>query len=153
MHFVFKSALSCRTAARRWPCPAVALFYEAPSTPLHQAAWKGDLEAVRALVEAGADINSLDANGGTPLHWAARGGHALGPHRCRGEAADRPPFITALLELGADPNIRDGRPRIPGPPRAGHRWSSPCTTSNSSRPLFSSNTAPTRISEPTKGRR
>jgi uncharacterized protein len=115
MRFASKSALKLLGAATAaLAVSGCALFYEAPSTPIHQAAWKGDLEAVRALVEAGADINALDANGGTPLHWAARGGHALGPHRCRGEAGDRPPFVTALLELGADPNIRDGRPRIPG---------------------------------------
>ncbi len=67
-----------------------------------------------ALVKAGADINAPDALGGTPLHWAARGGHAIGPHRCHGEAADRPAVIAALLDLGANPNLRDRRPRIPG---------------------------------------
>jgi cytohesin len=115
MRFASKSALkSLSTATSALVVSGCALFYEAPATPLHEAAWKGDLDAVRALVTAGADINALDAHGGTPLYWAARGGHTLGPHRCRGEAADRPQFIVALLELGADPNIRDRRPRIPG---------------------------------------
>lgn len=91
-----------------------AIFWEAPSTPIHQAAWKGDVESIRALVKEGTDINAADDLGATPLYWAARGGHALGPHRCRGEAEDRPAVIAALLELGADPNVRDRRPRIPG---------------------------------------
>jgi ankyrin repeat protein len=66
------------------------------------------------LVKQGADANARDALGGTPLYWAARGGHALGPHRCRGEAEGRPAVIAALVELGADPNLQDQRPRIPG---------------------------------------
>lgn len=40
-------------------------------TPLHYAAYKGNLEAVRILVEAGADVKSLDykeINPSTPLH-------------------------------------------------------------------------------------
>jgi ankyrin repeat protein len=91
-----------------------AIFWDVPSTPLHEAAWKGDVETVRALVGKGADINAVDALGGTPLYWAARGGHAIGPHRCGREAADRPAVITALLELGANPNVADRRPRVPG---------------------------------------
>src|SRR6185436_11228587 len=78
------------------------------------AAWKGDVDAIRRLVNDGADINALDALGGTPLYWAARGGHALGPHRCQGEAPNRPEVIATLIELGANPNLQDRRPRIPG---------------------------------------
>jgi cytohesin len=115
MDFILKSALRrvVGLAAVLWASGCV-LFYDVPSTPIHEAAWKGDIEAIRALVKAGADVNAPDALGGTPLHWAARGGHAIGPHRCHGEAADRPAVIAALLDLGANPNLRDRRPRIPG---------------------------------------
>jgi ankyrin repeat protein len=46
------------------------------STPLHCAAWKGHVETVRALLDAGAAINAHSQNGHwgtTPLHAAAHG--------------------------------------------------------------------------------
>ena len=88
-----------------------AAFYQRPPTELSDAAWRGDIDAVRLLVKNGADINELN---GTPLFLAARGGHPLGPHTCGTEAKDRPAEIEALLELGANPNQRDGRPRSIG---------------------------------------
>lgn len=91
-----------------------AMFYERPSTPLASAAWRSDLAGVRRLVNEGANINEDDVVGGTPLHLAARGGHALGPHSCRTEDDDRPAFVEALIALGADINARDRRPRVPG---------------------------------------
>lgn len=45
------------------------------STPLHQAAFYGHLEAVRVLVEHGADTDLKDIHfNGTPLGWAMHGG-------------------------------------------------------------------------------
>lgn len=85
-------------------------FWEVPATPLQEAAWKGDIAAIRSLVQAGADVNQTDDQGGTALSWAARGGRALGPHDCRDESADRPEVIRALLALGAKPNMQDTRP-------------------------------------------
>jgi ankyrin repeat protein len=46
------------------------------STPLHCAAWKGNVAAVEALLDAGADIDAESQNdhyGTTPLHAAAHG--------------------------------------------------------------------------------
>jgi len=40
-------------------------------TPLHEAAWDGDLPRIRALLDAGADPAVRDdVHGTTPLHWA-----------------------------------------------------------------------------------
>lgn len=41
-------------------------------TPLHLAAWSNAAAAARVLVDAGAEVDSLIANGWTPLHVAAR---------------------------------------------------------------------------------
>ena len=40
-------------------------------TPLHQAAWDGDLDRIRLLLDAGADPSIIDGRfGSTPLEWA-----------------------------------------------------------------------------------
>lgn len=49
--------------------PSADLYSHA--TPLHHAVCSGSLEAVRVLVEAGAELNTKDtAWNGTPLGWA-----------------------------------------------------------------------------------
>ena len=59
-------------------------------TALHLAAEQGDIEAVQALIDAGADLDAGTRIGHyTPLHLAARGGHGA--------------VVTLLLEAGADP--------------------------------------------------
>lgn len=51
------------------------------ATALHQAAWAGDLELIRRLLDAGADTTITDRRfGSTPLHWAE--------HAYQTEAAD-----------------------------------------------------------------
>jgi hypothetical protein len=46
-----------------------------PAGPLHQAAYGGNLDRVRALVEAGADLSARDERfDATPLEWAEMGG-------------------------------------------------------------------------------
>ncbi|XP_068755250.1 uncharacterized protein [Montipora capricornis] len=45
-------------------------------TALHYAAYKGQFSSVKALVEAGADLDVTDENGVTPLHRAVIEGHS-----------------------------------------------------------------------------
>lgn len=91
-----------------------ATFIQAPGTPLAQAAHQGNVDEIRRLIAAGADPDEYDASSQTALHWAARGGHPLGPHRCRGEASDRADIVSVLIDLGADVNAVDRRAAIPG---------------------------------------
>ncbi len=47
-----------------------------PAGQLHPAAWAGNLEVVRRLVESGADVAARDEmHGATALDWARAGGH------------------------------------------------------------------------------
>ena len=57
-------------------------------TPLHIVSCWGDCEAIKALIEAGADINTQGETGFTPLHCATEQNHA--------EA------VALLLSLGAE---------------------------------------------------
>jgi ankyrin repeat protein len=59
-------------------------------TPLLAAAWEGDLEQVKALIEARADVNAATNDGATPLFIAAQEGHTA--------------VVAALLEARADVN-------------------------------------------------
>jgi uncharacterized protein len=63
------------------------------STPLHIAAIRGDVSVIRALLEAGADIDAPGEDGYTPLHDSVLQGHQ--------EA------VRFLLERGASREIRN----------------------------------------------
>jgi GA-binding protein transcription factor beta len=72
------------------------------STPLHCAAWKGHLEIVALLLEAGADVNAQNRNehwGTTPLHAAAHSNQAG--------------IVQLLIEHGAEVNARDLNGKTP----------------------------------------
>ncbi|CAG8004622.1 unnamed protein product [Penicillium salamii] len=44
-------------------------------TVLTVACYRGDLETTQALLDAGANVNTVDDDGWTPLHFASAGGH------------------------------------------------------------------------------
>jgi ankyrin repeat protein len=62
-------------------------------TDLHSAAFDGDVERVRELLEKGENPNIKNKDGITPLHVAASKGYV--------------DVVKLLLERGADPNIKD----------------------------------------------
>ena len=58
------------SAASAADVPDVNQHHESAPTPLMQAALKGDADAVKALIEAGADVNAEDNDGNTALDVA-----------------------------------------------------------------------------------
>ena len=97
-----------------------------PDSPVADAAMKGDIEAVRALLKDGADVNAAQGDGMTALHWAAEAGDVemVGMLLYAGAAlegvtrlGDYTPLhlaskagkewvVTGLLEAGANPVAR-----------------------------------------------
>ena len=65
------------------------------NTPLHWAAYRGNLQMVRLLVEQGADLNATTVEGYTPLRDAIYKNHNQ--------------VFDYLLEHGANPKLRDRR--------------------------------------------
>lgn len=68
-------------------------------TPLHYAAWKGNICIIKKLINNGAGLSFLSESGFTPLHSAASAGKT--------SAAE------VLLSAGADLLIEDRRGRMP----------------------------------------
>ena len=66
---------------------------------IHEAAFDGNIKAVRRHLNAGVDANTQTKSGNTPLHAASFRGHAE--------------VIELLLAHGADANARDVRGWIP----------------------------------------
>ena len=98
----------------------------APDAPIADAVMDGDVEAVRALIRQGADVNEAQGDGMTGLHWAARNNDVeaaelllyaganpeartrIGAHTPLHVAGrlGRAEVMSVLLEGGADPNPR-----------------------------------------------
>lgn len=60
------STLTVSLLALLWAAPP-------PDSPVADAAMLGQVEAVRALLDQGADVNAAQGDGMTALHWAAEG--------------------------------------------------------------------------------
>src|SRR6267154_2839265 len=74
-------------------------------TLLHSAAWHGDLEMVRVLLNYKADVNARSDEGWTPIHYASQGFQNSGsviPNTCQ----SLPDVARLLLEHGADVNAQ-----------------------------------------------
>ncbi len=102
---------------------ATAAFVSLPESPVADAAQRGDLEEVRALLKTGADVNAAQGDGMTALHWAALRGDVdmarvlvyaganlesttrLGAYTALHLASrnGRADMVAALLAAGADP--------------------------------------------------
>lgn len=68
-------------------------------TLLHQAAWEGNPEGVKILLEAGAVIDARNNDGGTPLHRAVATPLVAPKTRCE--------CVQALCEAGAPLNAKN----------------------------------------------
>jgi outer membrane protein assembly factor BamB len=82
-------------AALLLPLLSTAVHTQNTSLNAHllEAAGKGDVAAVKTLLDQGADVNADNGRGGTPLYVAAEQGRAG--------------VARLLLERGADPNVKD----------------------------------------------
>jgi ankyrin repeat protein len=79
-----------------WP---VAVFNEHKQTPLHFAAWHGNLRSVAALLGRSAPINTFETeHGGSPLAWALHGSQ----NSWERGTGDYPGVVRALLAAGAN---------------------------------------------------
>ena len=65
---------------------------KAPNISIHDAAAKGNIDAVKHHLAAGVDVNAKGYRGFTPLHYAARNG--------------RKEIVELLIAKGADVNVK-----------------------------------------------
>jgi ankyrin repeat protein len=72
-------------------------------TPLHVAVQKGHVDAVKCLIDLGADVNAVNTNGNGPL-WTSV---LSAPHDKKAV------LIKLLLQAGADPDRKNNHGRTP----------------------------------------
>lgn len=67
---------------------------EAPQTSIHEAAFMGNVEAIKGHIKAKTDLNQKDAYGSAPLNIVT--------------IFNRPEIAKLLVEAGADINVKSG---------------------------------------------
>jgi ankyrin repeat protein len=78
-----------------WPASPAT---ENGQTPLHFAAWHGNIDIVRDLIAHNAPVNAFETeHGGNPLAWALHGSQ----HSWHSDKGDYPAVTRALLDAGA----------------------------------------------------
>ena len=70
--------------------PLVTANYAVAQSAVADAAMRSETETVLDLINSGADVNGMQSDGATALHWAAYHGNIA--------------LVAALLEAGADPS-------------------------------------------------
>jgi len=78
---------------------AIIVSQGSSDTPLHAASREGYLDAVRLLIQSGADVNYRDRDGNTSLHCAARSGNSR--------------LVGYLIEKGGDVSILNKNEQAP----------------------------------------
>jgi hypothetical protein len=79
----------------------------AGTTALHLAAWGGNNDLAKTLLEAGAQIDARDADGRTPLHLMLADAKGWDADWAGSLRAENERLVGALLRAGADPTIAD----------------------------------------------
>ena len=107
-------------------CLTALVWTASSDSPVADAAMRGDLGTVRALIRQGADVNAAQGDGMTALHWSAERGDAEMARVLIYAGANlesvtrlasytplhlasrggRGPFVEALVLAGADPAAR-----------------------------------------------
>ena len=89
--------------------PTAATGEETELTPLHKAAAKGDADAIKERIAAGADVDTKDWGGWTPLHAAAFHGKFHGNRAVKWFVA----LVKEFVRAGADMRARTKAGRTP----------------------------------------
>ena len=75
MHLLIKKLFVTYTAMFLAGCMTKHSSAKAPDISMNQAVYEGNIEIINQHLSYGADINTKDAGGWSPLHWAVGEGH------------------------------------------------------------------------------
>ena len=75
IHLLIKKLFVTFTAMLLAGCTMKRSLAKAPDISMNQAVYEGNIEIINQHLSFGADINTKDAGGWSPLHWAVGEGH------------------------------------------------------------------------------